>query len=53
VIGAQSVRVVMMGTFRHATEVMLVSTGFGTALSHRADLHLLNALAARTAQVIP
>jgi len=52
VIGAQSVRVVMMGTFRHATEVMLVSTGFGTALSHRADLHLLNVLAARTAQVV-
>lgn len=52
VLGAQSVRVVMLGTVHRATEVMVTSAGFNVALPVSTDRRVLDALTARTVQVL-
>ena len=52
VLGAQSVRVVLLGTVHRATEVLVASSGFDVALPLSTDRRLLTALTARTAQVL-
>lgn len=52
VLGAQSIRVVMLGTVHRSTEILLASAGFDVALPLSADRRVLSALTARTAQVL-